>query len=321
TGRTAVLHLRCHHHPSLPSRTPSAGSTLRAAPDVTRPRIALDDRGRQASGISEWGLVIDDWRTGHGRPGRGARSSQSSTSDPKSEPALAPDRSPTLTPDPGRTPGKAPAPMADTPPAGSLYLLDAHGMIFQMFHGVGPMSAPDGRPTNAVFGVTRALMSLYDRGADYLIAALDHKEPTFRDKLDGNYKAHRTPPPDDLIVQEPMIAQVLEAMRIPVLVAPGYEADDVIATVATEGAARGLEVFVCSSDKDLRQVLSDHVRILNLRKQEVLDAVGLKADWGVRPDQVIDFQALVGDSVDNVPGVPGCGPKTAAKWLQQYGTL
>src|SRR5262249_41997278 len=135
------------------------------------------------------------------------------------------------------------------------------------------------------------------------------------------YKAHRPPPPDDLLVQEPMIAQVMEGMRIPVLIAPGYEADDVMATVGKEGAARGLEVFLCSSDKDMRQLLSDRVRILNLRKQEVLDSVGLKADWGVRPEQVIDFQALVGDSVDNVPGVPGCGPKTAAKWLQQYGTL
>src|SRR5262249_9065898 len=100
---------------------------------------------------------------------------------------------------PGRTPAEAAPPMADTPPAGSLYLLDAHGLIFQMFHGIGPMSAPDGRPTNAVFGVTRSLMSLYDRGADYLIAALDHAEPTFRVKLDGNYKAHREPPPDDLL--------------------------------------------------------------------------------------------------------------------------
>src|SRR5262249_12991651 len=140
-----------------------------------------------------------------------------------------PDRTPTLSPDPGRMPGKAPPPMADTPPAGSLYLLDAHGMIFQMFHGVGPMSAPDGRPTNPLFGVPRALMSLYDRGADYLIATLDHAEPTFRVKLDGNYKAHRPPPPDDLLVQEPMIAQVMEGMRIPVLIAPGYEADDVMA--------------------------------------------------------------------------------------------
>jgi DNA polymerase-1 len=210
--------------------------------------------------------------------------------------------------------------MADTP-AGNLYLLDAHGLIFQMFHGVGPMSAPDGRPTNAVFGVTRALMSLYDRGAEYLIAALDCAEPTFRNTLDVNYKAHRDPPPADLLVQEPMIAQVLEGMRIPNLCTPGYEADDIMATVAVEGAARGLDVYVCSSDKDLRQVLGEKVKILNLRKQEVLDTAALMTDWGVRPEQVIDFQALVGDSVDNVPGVPGCGPKTAAKWLQQYGSL
>lgn len=211
--------------------------------------------------------------------------------------------------------------MADTPPAGSLYVLDAHGLIFQMFHGIGPMSAPDGRPTNAVFGVTRSLMSLYDRGADYLIAAFDHKDPTFRSGIDPNYKAHRDPPPDDLLAQEPLIYQVLEGMRIPFLVAPGFEADDVMATVASEGAARGLDVFVCSSDKDCRQLLSDKVKILNLRKLETLDAAGLLADWGVRPDQVIDFQSLVGDAVDNVPGVPGVGPKTAAKWLQQYGTL
>ena len=112
-----------------------------------------------------------------------------------------------------------------------------------------------------------------------------------------------------------MIEQVLEAMRIPVLSAKGFEADDVMATLAVEGAARGLDVFLCTSDKDCRQLLTDKVKILNLRKGEPLDAAGLMADWGVRPEQVVDFQALVGDSVDNVPGVPGVGPKTAAKWL------
>jgi DNA polymerase-1 len=211
--------------------------------------------------------------------------------------------------------------MADTPPAGSLYLLDAHGLIFQMFHGIGPMTAPDGRPTNAVFGVTRSLMSLYDRGADYLIAALDMAGPTFRNDLDANYKAHRPPPPEDLTAQEPLIHQVLEAMRIPFLMQEGFEADDIMATVATEGAARGLDVFLCSADKDCRQLLSPKVKILNLRKQEMMDSAALQADWGVRPDQVIDYQALVGDSVDNVPGVPGVGPKTAAKWLQELGSL
>lgn len=215
--------------------------------------------------------------------------------------------------------------MPDPAPVGSLYLLDAHGLIFQMYFGVkGGMTAPDGRPTNAVFGVTRALMDLYDRGADYLIATLDHPEPTFRSALDPNYKSHREPPPDDLLIQEPMIHQIMEAMRIPFLVVPGYEADDIMATVATAAAARGLEVFLCTADKDCRQLITDKVKILNLRKlngEAVLDAAGVVADWGVRPDQVIDFQALVGDSVDNIPGVPGIGSKTAAKWLQEFGTL
>jgi DNA polymerase-1 len=183
------------------------------------------------------------------------------------------------------------------------------------------MSAPDGRPTNAVFGVARAVMDLYDHGADYLIAALDRKEKTFREELYTEYKAHRTPPPDDLLVQIPMIQQVFEAMRIPVLSVAGFEADDVMATLAAEGSGRDLNVFLCTSDKDCRQLLSDRVKMLNLRKGAALDVAGLAADWGVRPEQVVDFQALVGDAVDNVPGVPGCGPKTAAKWLQQYGTL
>jgi DNA polymerase-1 len=212
--------------------------------------------------------------------------------------------------------------MSDPASAGSLYLLDAHGLIFQMYYGVGPMTAPDGRPTNAVFGVTRALMNLYDRNADYLIATLDHDKPTFRVDIDANYKAHRDPPPDDLVRQEPLIQQVMEAMRIPFLVLPGYEADDVMATVSTAAAARGLDVFLCTADKDCRQLVGPKVKMLNLRKDyEVLDAAGVEADWGVRPDQVIDFQSLVGDSVDNVPGVKGVGPKTAARWLQQFGTL
>jgi len=212
--------------------------------------------------------------------------------------------------------------MPDPASAGSAYLLDAHGMIFQMFYGVGAMSTPDGRPSNAVFGVTRALMNLYDRRADYLIAAMDREEPTFRTALDANYKAHRDPPPDDLLKQEPMIQQIMEAMGVPFLSVAGYEADDVMATVASAGAARGLDVFLCTSDKDCRQLVTNKVKMLSLRKDyELLDAAGIEADWGVRPDQVIDFQALVGDSVDNVPGVKGVGPKTAAKWLQQFQTL
>ena len=130
-------------------------------------------------------------------------------------------------------PSPAPDPVV---PAERVYVLDSHGLIFQMFHGVpAGMTAADGRPTNAVFGVTRAIMDLYDRGADYLLAAFDLPGPTFRCDLDQNYKAHRPPVPPDLIVQEPMIRAVFEAMGIPVLSHEGFEADDVMATIAERG--------------------------------------------------------------------------------------
>ncbi len=214
--------------------------------------------------------------------------------------------------------------MASIPPkttAERVYLLDTHGMVFQMFHGIPAMNAPDGRPTNAVFGVSRAIMNLYDHGADYLLAVFDHKDPTFREAIDPQYKANRTPAPEELIAQEPLIHQVLEALRVPILVQPGYEADDVMATVAANADERGYEVHLCTSDKDCRQLIRDRVTILNLRKDETMDREGLIRDWGISPEQVVDYQALVGDAVDNVPGVPGVGPKTASKWLQQYGTL
>jgi DNA polymerase-1 len=204
----------------------------------------------------------------------------------------------------------------------SLYLIDAHSLIFQVFHALPEMTSPSGLPTNAVFGFTKDLIYLRDeRKPTYLLCLFDVPGRTFRDAIDPEYKAHRAPMPDDLQLQIPLIHQVLEAMRIPVLGVGGYEADDLIATLAASGAKRGLDVFICSSDKDCRQLLSDRVKIFNLRKQEVYDAAGLFNDWGVTPEQVVDFQTLVGDSVDNVKGVPGIGPKTAGKLLQDFHTL
>src|SRR5439155_9878775 len=134
-------------------------------------------------------------------------------------------------------------------------------------------------------------------------------------------KAQRGPMPDSMQMQMPLVHRMLTAMRIPVLSQEGFEADDVIATVARAGALRGLDVFICSNDKDCRQLLSDRIKVFNLRKRELFDAASLAADWGVKPEQVVDFQTLVGDSVDNVPGAPGIGPKTAAQYLQTYGSL
>jgi DNA polymerase I len=205
---------------------------------------------------------------------------------------------------------------------GGLILVDAHMLVFQVFHAIPAMSAPDGRPTNAVFGFTRDLLYLRDElKPAYLLCAFDRPEPTFRSALYAEYKAHRPPPPDDLSAQIEPIHQVIQAMNLPVLSVAGYEADDVIATVAAAGRERGLDVLVCTTDKDCRQLIDDKIRLYNLRKRVVFDRDALNQDWGITPQQVVDFQALVGDSVDNVPGVPGVGPKTAAKLLQEYGTL
>jgi DNA polymerase-1 len=207
-------------------------------------------------------------------------------------------------------------------PRPTVVLVDAHALVYQLFHAVGQMSAPDGRPTNAVFGFARDLFYFRDElRPDYLIYVFDPPGPTFRDKIAGDYKAHRKPPDDDLIAQIPMIQQLLTAANVPVLSVPGFEADDAIATVAAAGAARGYDVLICSSDKDCRQLIGDRVRILNLRKKVFLDREALLADWGVTPEQAVDYQTLVGDSVDNVKGVRGVGDKTAAKLLQKFGSL
>ncbi len=205
---------------------------------------------------------------------------------------------------------------------GNMYLIDAHALIYQMFHAIPAMSAPDGRPTNALFGVTRDLLWLHEEvKPDYLLCAFDLPGPTFRDAIYPEYKQHRPPAPVDLTPQVPLIQEVLVAMNLPVLSKENFEADDVLATLSKAGERRGLDVFICTSDKDCRQLIDDRIRIYSLRKREVLDRDGLLKIWGVKPEQVVDFQTLVGDSVDNVPGVAGIGEKTAAKLLQQYGTL
>src|SRR5947209_12185292 len=130
--------------------------------------------------------------------------------------------------------------------AGSLYLVDAHSLIFQVFHAIRGMSSPSGLPTNALFGFTRDLLFLRKLRPDYLLCAFDRSEPTFRTHLYPDYKAHRAPMPDDLQLQLPLIHRVLEALAVPAVSHPGYEADDVMATIAREGARRGLDVFLCT---------------------------------------------------------------------------
>lgn len=204
----------------------------------------------------------------------------------------------------------------------TLVLVDATALAHQFYHAIPPMTAPDGRPTHVVFGFARDLFAFRDDlQPDYLVYVFDAPGENFRSALATDYKAQRKPPADDLVAQFPLLDELLAAARVPVLRVPGYEADDVIATLAKAGEARGLSVLIASSDKDCRQLVSDRVRILNLRQKTLIDRQTIEKEWGITPEQAVDYQALVGDSVDNVKGVPGVGGKTAAKLLRQFGTL
>ncbi|MEX2139144.1 MAG: DNA polymerase I [Pirellulales bacterium] len=203
-----------------------------------------------------------------------------------------------------------------------VWIIDSMSLIFQVFHAIPNMTSPRGEPVNAVFGFTRDMFTILEqRKPDYLYCALESETPTFRHVLYEAYKEHRTEFPADLIPQLPQIRRVLAVMGIPVLECEGYEADDVLATVARVTEESGGECYVVTADKDCRQLISDRVRLYNMRKNSAMDKAALNDDWGVRPDQVVDYQTLVGDPVDNIPGVPLIGPKIARELLQKYDTL
>lgn len=200
--------------------------------------------------------------------------------------------------------------------------IDLLSRAYQLFHALPEMSAPDGRPVSVVFGLTRDLLEIVEKQKpDYLFCGMDAAGPTFRHERFEAYKANRAEMPADLVPQIPLARRLLEVMEIPCLEMPGFEADDILATLATRVAAAGGSCTIATSDKDARQLIGDRVRLLNLRNNAYLGADELAADWGIRPDQVVDFLALVGDAVDNVPGVPGIGPKIAGELLQRFGTL
>ncbi len=206
--------------------------------------------------------------------------------------------------------------------APTLFLLDVFSLLFQVFHAIPTMTSPQGLPTNAVFGFTRDLFNiLKTHQPTHWLCAMDSPGPGTRDVLYPEYKANRSEMPVDLRPQIELVGQVMDGFGAPSLQCLGWEADDVIATITRQAVERGFEVRILTNDKDARQLLGPHVQVFNIRKNTWLDEAGLKADWGIRPDQVIDYQSLVGDSVDNVPGVPLVGPKKATALLEQFGTL
>ncbi|MBU0637465.1 MAG: DNA polymerase I [Planctomycetes bacterium] len=205
----------------------------------------------------------------------------------------------------------------------SLYLIDGHAQIYRAYYArVGELTAPSGEPTRATYVFYQMLLNLVrDRAPDYLAMTLDVSDETvFRKQIYPDYKAHRDPPPEDLPPQAERIVQILTAVGMPILRMESFEADDIMATLAARLAPEDLHVYLVSRDKDLEQLLSDRVSLYDPIKDEVITPDSLYEAKGWHPAQAIDAQALTGDSVDNVPGVPGIGPKTAAKLLQKYGS-
>jgi DNA polymerase-1 len=203
----------------------------------------------------------------------------------------------------------------------SIALIDAPGFVFRAFHALPPLSTADGQPTGAAYGFCNMLFRLIEElQPDYLAAVFDVGR-SFRKDLFDQYKANRPPQPPELKSQFPLVRKLLGAFRVPVVELEGFEADDLIATLTRQARADDIDVVIVSSDKDLMQLASDHVQLLDTMKNKRFGPAEVTAKYGVSPDQLGDWLALVGDSSDNVPGIPGVGAKTATKLLQQYGSL
>ncbi|MHC4439239.1 MAG: DNA polymerase I [Planctomycetota bacterium] len=207
--------------------------------------------------------------------------------------------------------------------AKKLYIIDGHAHIYAAYYArTGGMTSPSGEPTNATYIFTMAMLGLIQRRKpDMLVVALDSKAKTFRSDIYPEYKANRKEMPEDLPGQIDRIEQILEAMNIPTLRLDGFEADDIIGTLAKKAGAEGYDCLLCSKDKDLLQLIDEHVSMLDIKTDTLTDVKAMFERMGIRPEQFIDCLALQGDTSDNVPGVPDVGPKTALGWIQKYGSL
>ncbi|WJW75464.1 DNA polymerase I [Thiohalobacter sp. IOR34] len=208
------------------------------------------------------------------------------------------------------------------PASPPLILVDGSSYLYRAYHALPPLTNSRGEPTGAVYGVANMLRRLLkDYRPRQVAVVFDAKGKTFRDEMFEQYKAHRPPMPDDLVAQIEPLHQLVEALGFPMLIVPGVEADDVIGTLARQAAAEGRPVLISTGDKDMAQLVGDRVTLVNTMTNTTLDRDGVIEKFGVPPERIVDYLALVGDSSDNIPGVPRVGPKTAAKWLNQYGSL
>jgi DNA polymerase-1 len=204
----------------------------------------------------------------------------------------------------------------------ALWLIDGSGFIHRAFHGYAPMRREDGVPVNAVFGFTDMMMKLLDDlVGDRVAVVLDAGRTGWRHDIHPDYKANRAETPPDLAAQAGLVREAIGALGLPVLEAPGWEADDLIATYCRLGRDAGLPVTIVTSDKDLMQLVGPGVRLWDPMKRRRMGPAEVMEKFGVPPEKVVDVQALSGDAADNVPGVPGIGPKTAAELIRQFGDL
>jgi len=203
-----------------------------------------------------------------------------------------------------------------------LVLFDGSAYLYRAFHALPPLTSSRGEPTGAIHGVVNMLLKfITECQPTHIGVVFDASGKTFRDELFAEYKAHRLPMPDDMRAQINPILAILKAMGLPVLRIDDVEADDVIGTLACRAARTGRKVLISTSDKDMAQLVDEHITLINTMSNTLLDRAGVKSKFDVFPEQIIDYLSLVGDSSDNIPGIDKVGPKTAAKWLNQYGTL
>ncbi|HMJ49947.1 MAG TPA: 5'-3' exonuclease H3TH domain-containing protein, partial [Burkholderiales bacterium] len=204
----------------------------------------------------------------------------------------------------------------------TLLLVDGSSYLYRAFHALPDLRNRQGEPTGAIYGVLNMLRRLHsDYKTDYSACVFDAKGKTFREDQYPQYKANRPAMPDDLAVQIEPLHECIRALGWPLLIIEGVEADDVIGTLVTLAAQEGVNSIVSTGDKDLAQLVNPRVTLINTMNNEKLDEHGVLAKFGVEPSRILDYLTLIGDSVDNVPGVDKVGPKTAVKWLSQYQTL
>ncbi len=203
-----------------------------------------------------------------------------------------------------------------------LILVDGSSFLHRAFHAIPPLTTPDGMPSNAIYGVINMLRKLAnDHPTDYFAVIFDAPGKTFRHDIYEEYKSHRPPMQDDLKVQIEPLHKLIKAMGLPLIMVPDVEADDVMGTLAKYATEQGFDVILSTGDKDMAQLVNDHVILENTMSDTQMDRQGVIEKFGVAPEHIVDYLALMGDTVDNIPGVPKVGPKTAAKWIKQYGSL